>query len=184
MAQTIMRVYTHASLGMAIAVRTHATPIHAACGGGAPSGLKEGARVVGIAATAFAVTQTPIVCTSVSKYGRPSASCGRPCAHEVVHVVGTPMCTPPDSGVPRAPFAAAPRAQPQRPRASNPCAASSAFFRPAARYLGAPIVPREDPTVEREYQIVPPRVPREYPIVPTPAVRDGPHGSTAAARLE
>ncbi len=51
--------------------------------------------MVGIAATEFAVTQTPVVCTSVSKYGRPSASCGRPCTHDVVHVVGTRMCTPP-----------------------------------------------------------------------------------------
>ena len=91
--------------------------------------------MVGMAATAFAVTQTPIVCTSVSKYGRPSALCGQPCTHEVVHIVGTPVCTPPDSGVPRAPVAAAPRAQPERPRASNPRAASSASFRAAARYL-------------------------------------------------
>ncbi len=105
-----LRACAHASLGMATAVRTHAAPIHAACGGGAPSGLKEGARVVGIAASAFAVTQTPIVCTSVSKKGRPSASCGRPCTHEVVHVVGTAVCAPSDRGVPRAPVAAAPRA--------------------------------------------------------------------------
>jgi hypothetical protein len=112
--------------------------------------------VVGFAATAFAVTQTPIVCTSVSKYGRPSALCGRPCAHEVVHVVGTAVSTPPDRGVPRAPVAAAPRAQPERPRASDPRAASSATLRPAARYLRAPIVPREDPTV-------PPRVPHSTP---------------------
>ncbi len=57
-----LRAYTYSTLGMAMAVRIHATPRHAACGGGLPSGLKVGALVVGMAATEFAVTDTPHVC--------------------------------------------------------------------------------------------------------------------------